>query len=230
MDASLQGGVVLVSGGVDSSVLLHDVARQSADHPIHALSMHYGQRHHRELECAAWQAQAVGATHHVVELAFLGPMLAGGSSLIEGGNPVPDLQDLSARDLEQPPTYVPHRNMMLLSIAAAYAEAQGLRDVFYGAQAQDEYGYWDCTAPFLERINGVLELNRRNAVAIHAPFVSKPKAETVRLGLELGVDFSRTWSCYRGGEKACGRCPTCIERLNAFAACGTQDPLAYETR
>jgi len=97
--------------------------------------------------------------------------------------------------------------------------------VFYGAQAQDEYGYWDCTSEFVRRINHVLALNRATPVTVHAPFVMLKKAETVKLGIELGVDFSRTWSCYRGGEKPCGVCPTCVERANAFAAAGAPDPL-----
>lgn len=218
--------VVLLSGGLDSSVLLHAVARGHCAGPVHALSFHYGQRHARELECAAQQAASAGcAAHTVVPLAFFGTLVAAGSALVVGGAAVPDLKDLDEAALRQPPTYVPNRNMMLLSIAAAYAEAQGIADVFYGAQAQDEYGYWDCTADFLGAVNAVLRLNRRTPVRIHAPFVRLPKAETVRLGASLGVDFAATWSCYRGGERPCGACPTCVERANAFAANGLADPL-----
>lgn len=222
------GAVVLLSGGIDSSVLIHHVAFGLERAPVLALSYNYGQRHLRELECARYQAITAGAVEHrVIDISFLGPMLAPASTLMAGGADVPDLKDLDTAQLTQPPTYVPNRNMMLLSMAAAYAEARGIRDVFYGAQAQDEYGYWDCTAQFLERINAVLSLNRHEPVRIHAPFVSKSKAETVRLGLELGVNFAGTWSCYRGGDVACGTCPTCIERLNAFKAVGTDDPLPY---
>jgi 7-cyano-7-deazaguanine synthase len=114
---------------------------------------------------------------------------------------------------------------MLLSVAAAYAEAQGATEVFYGAQAHDEYGYWDCTADFLERINHVLALNRRYPITIHAPFVGEKKSSLVRMGLELGVDFAQTWSCYRGGDAPCGTCPTCVERAKAFAEAGVADPL-----
>ena len=224
------GAVVLVSGGIDSVVLLHHVIRDLGRDPVYAVSFNYGQRHSRELECAQYQAKTAGAAnHHVVDITFLRELLKDGSSLILGGAPVPNLADLSEQQLEQPPTYVPNRNMMLLSIAAAYAEAQGIREVFYGAQAQDEYGYWDCTTVFLERMNHVLSLNRAEPVVIHAPFVSMKKAETVHLGAILGVDFARTWSCYRGGEKACGTCPTCIERLNAFSEAGLVDSLPYET-
>ncbi|MCC6696791.1 MAG: 7-cyano-7-deazaguanine synthase QueC [Candidatus Hydrogenedentes bacterium] len=224
-----QGAVVLVSGGIDSSVLLHYVARNLKRAPIHVLSFNYGQRHAKELDCARWQADAVDAeTHRIIDISFMGGLVRGASALIAGGKSVPEFKDLAAGDLDQPPTYVPNRNMILLSIAAAHAEAQGIRDVYYGAQALDEYGYWDCTKDFLERVNAVLALNRREPVTIHAPFVSKKKADSVRLGVELGVLFNQTWSCYRGGARACGVCPTCVERLKAFKEAGLEDPLPYE--
>ncbi|MFO7976285.1 MAG: 7-cyano-7-deazaguanine synthase, partial [Candidatus Hydrogenedentota bacterium] len=158
-----------------------------------------------------------------------GGLVKRGTSLVNGGSNVPDLAEVADADRGQPSTYVPNRNMMLLSIAAAYAEAHGAADVFYGAQAQDEYGYWDCTTEFVERLNRVLALNRRTAVIVHAPFVGMSKTESLRLGLELGVDYAHTWSCYRGGGKACGTCPTCIERLRAFREAGLPDPVEYET-
>lgn len=224
-----QGAVVLVSGGMDSAVLLHYVAAKLGRRPLHALSFNYSQRHYRELECAAWQAEAAGvAEHRVVDLSFFGDLLRDGSALIAGGDAVPDLKDLGKAELGQPPTYVPNRNMTLLSVAAAYGEARKICEIFYGAQALDEYGYWDCTTAFLERINLVLALNRKEPVRIHAPFITKKKVEIVRLGMDLGVDFAHTWSCYRGGEKACGTCPTCVERLNAFREVGEADPLPYE--
>ncbi len=228
MTAQSKPAVVLLSGGMDSSALLHHVARSLGHGPIHALSYDYGQRHARELECAAWQAEQAGvAEHRVLDISFVGDLVKPGTSLVEGGNAVPDLGTLRDADLDQPPTYVPNRNMMLLSLAVAYAEARGVRDVFYGAQAQDEYGYWDCTAEFVEKLNRVLALNRREAVTIHAPFVRMRKTESLRIGLELGVDYGHTWSCYRGEETACGTCPTCVERLNAFKETGTVDPLPY---
>jgi 7-cyano-7-deazaguanine synthase len=226
MSLPAKGAVVLLSGGVDSTVLLHYVVKSQLRQPVHALSFHYGQRHARELECARQQAVIAGvAEHRLIDLRFLGPLLAPGSALVEGGDAVPDLSALSEGEIHQPPTYVPNRNMMLLSMAAAYGEAQGVHDVFYGAQAQDEYGYWDCTQEFVARVNAVLGLNRATPVTIHAPFVTKPKAETVRLGLDLGIDFAQTWSCYRGGEVPCHTCPTCVERKNAFLANGIPDPL-----
>lgn len=223
--------VVLLSGGLDSSVLLHHVKRRLGVGDVHALSFDYGQRHAVELRCAAWQASAAEVMHRVIPMNFLGPLLAPGSTLLAAGDDVPDLADIPADELSQPPTYVPHRNLMLLSLAAAYAEANGMEAVYYGAQAQDEYGYWDCTADFLERINAVLALNHRQPVRVHAPFVASSKVDNVREGLMLGVDLSQTWTCYRGGEGegplACGRCPSCVERLKAFEAAGVADPLPY---
>ena len=221
--------VVLVSGGIDSSVLLHQVSRQYSS--IAALCIHYGQRHQKEMECARFQADAAGvASFLTLDLGCLGSFLKQASSLINNGAPVPDLDTLSDSDREQPPTYVPNRNMILLSVAAAYAESMGATRVLYGAQAQDEYGYWDCTGPFLDSINATLALNRRNKVVVEAPLIHNSKADNVRLGLELGVDFSHTWSCYRGGEVACGLCPTCVERLNAFETLGQIDPLPYANK
>ncbi len=224
------GAVILLSGGLDSTTLLHHVVHTLGRGPVHALSFHYGQRHARELDCARWQAAAAGVTEHrVIDLAFLGDLLKAGSALIAGGAEVPGLDELDEEQLAQPPTYVPNRNMVLLAMAAAYAEAQGIGDVFYGAQAQDEYGYWDCTTAFLDRINAVLALNRGQAVTIHAPFVAMKKADIIKTGFDLDVDFSHTWSCYRGGEKACGTCPTCVERFRAFRELGAEDPLPYAT-
>jgi 7-cyano-7-deazaguanine synthase len=124
--------------------------------------------------------------------------------------------------------FLPNRNMIFLSIAAAYAESHQVQNVYYGAQAHDLYGYWDTTTDFLERINNLLALNRKNSIQIHAPLVDLNKAGVLKMGLEIGVDFGRTWSCYQGNDKACGRCPTCGERLAAFKALGMRDPLNYE--
>lgn len=224
--------VVLLSGGMDSTVLLHHVVRDLGHAPVHALSFHYGQRHALELDRARYQAAAVGAaTHRVIDIGFMGPLLAAGSSLVASGAPVPDLEALDESALRQPPTYVPNRNMMLLSMAAAFAEAQGCARVYYGAQAQDEYGYWDCTADFLSRMNSVLALNRKVPVVIHAPYVDSAKSGIVIEGIRLGVDFSQTWTCYRGNVGtadaviACGACPSCVERRNAFQKAGHTDPV-----
>lgn len=221
--------VVLLSGGIDSTVLLHNLIKNLGCGPVHTLSFQYGQRHGRELECAVWQANTVKASSHkIIELDFLGDLLKGHSALVAGGKKVPALSELSEEHKAQPPTYVPNRNMILLSLAAAYGEGLRIPDVYYGAQAIDSYGYWDCTPAFLERLNHVFGLNRDEPIQIHAPFIRMAKSEMVRLGHELGVDFAHTWTCYRGGQKACGECPSCVERLKAFEEAGVEDPLPYQ--
>lgn len=221
--------VVLLSGGLDSTTLLHYVARRLGVREVHALSFLYGQKHRRELDAAAWQARAAGVkAHDVVDMGFFAALTPGASALTDAAVAVPRLADLPAEALSQPPTYVPNRNMMLLAVAAAYAEARGIRDVYYGAQTQDCYGYWDCTPEFVARLNAVLALNHRDAVTVHAPFAGLRKADELKLGLELGVDYAHTWTCYRGGDAPCGECPSCADRTAAFRELGLTDPLEGE--
>ena len=218
--------VILLSGGVDSSTLLHMVSVREEDVELYALSFHYGQKHSRELEMAAWQAAAAGVSEHqTMDISSFSDLVGQASVLTGTESPVPDLADLSETELDQPPTYVPNRNMMLLSLAAAFAESRGVQRVYYGAQAQDQYGYWDCTEAFVERLNTVFSLNRREPIRVEAPFVGRSKAEVVKIGLELGVDYAHTWTCYRGGEKPCLTCPSCVERAGAFCGAGVRDPL-----
>jgi 7-cyano-7-deazaguanine synthase len=218
--------VVLLSGGMDSTTLLHAVCRTPGIDTVYALSFAYGQKHSRELEMAAWQARAAGvARHETIDMSFFAGLTRGGSALTDPAIAVPALDSLAEDQLRQPPTYVPNRNMILLSLAAAWTESLGASSVYYGAQAQDRYGYWDCTTEFIKRLNHVFSLNRGRGVTIRAPFAIMPKSDVVREGLRLGVDYARTWSCYRGGEHPCRVCPTCVERQRAFAAAGVEDPL-----
>ncbi len=219
--------VILLSGGMDSVTLLHHIINDLAYSEVYALSFNYGQKHSRELEEAARNCRKFSQVkeHRILNLEFMRAILEDSSSLVGDKIAVPDLEKIKKEDLDQPVTYVPNRNMMLLSLAASYAETKGARELFYGAQAQDEYGYWDCTKEFLEKINGVLALNRRNSVTIKAPFVSKNKADVVLTGLKCGVNFSHTWTCYRGGQKPCKTCPSCMERALAFSKANAIDPL-----
>lgn len=221
----MNNALVLLSGGMDSATLLFYVRHRLNVPTVDAVSFDYGQRHRCELTMAAWQARAAGVRdHRVIDLGFLGDVTAPVSALTGGRVAMPDLDRLTVKEREQPGTYVPHRNLVLLSLATACAEARGIQDVYYGAQIQDGYGYWDCTAVFLERLNQVLSLNRRNAVRIHAPFIDMRKADEIRLGMELGVNYAYTWTCYRGGKKPCHNCPSCRERQSAFNEIGIADP------
>jgi 7-cyano-7-deazaguanine synthase len=215
--------VILLSGGVDSATLLAYVKQRLEVEYIVALSFVYGQKHSKELDCAKWQAEAAHvAEHRTLDISFYGDLTRGGSALTDGDIEVPDLKDVKPDDRMQPLTYVPNRNMVFLSLAAAFAEAQGITDVFYGAQAQDEYGYWDCSQDFVKRMNDVLSLNRKGKVKVRAPLAGMSKTEVVKIGLELGVDYDHTWTCYRGGAEPCGTCPSCVERIRAFTDAGAK--------
>lgn len=220
----MERAVVLLSGGVDSSTLLHHIRQTLGVQNVYAVSFTYGQKHAREIDMARRQAEAAGvADHHVIDIASFAGVAEGGSALTDASIHIPDLVDIAEEDREQPPTYVPNRNMTFLALAAAYAEARGITDIFYGAQAQDEYGYWDCTTDFLKKMNHVFALNRGEAITIHAPFVDLRKAEIVKMGVALGVDYAMTWTCYRGGDAPCGGCPSCVERAGAFREAGVED-------
>jgi 7-cyano-7-deazaguanine synthase len=218
--------VVLLSGGVDSSTLLTYVGATLGVDERFAITFLYGQKHGREVACARRQAERVGVREHRLLDVEWFAQVASGSALTDESVAVPDLADVAEANRDQPPTYVPNRNMVLLSIGAAYAEARGCDAVYYGAHAGDRYGYWDCTPEFVDRLNAVLALNRRRPVVVHAPFAGRSKADIVRLGRDLGVDYAATWSCYRGGERPCGACPTCVERAEAFRVAGVRDPSA----
>lgn len=218
--------VAIVSGGLDSSTLLHHLVKHEGKTPA-VLTFLYGQKHQREIECARQQVAALQLIHHLIlDVAGMVAPLFVSSALVNTALAVPGVQEVLGDP--QPITYVPNRNTIFLALAVAYAETLGVDAVYYGAQRHDIYGYWDTTPDFLEQTNALYALNRKNPITIHAPFVNKSKAELVRLGLQMKMDYGQTWSCYQGGEKACGQCPTCAERLQAFREVGQRDPLEYE--
>jgi len=215
---------VIVSGGLDSVTLLYHLVKELGRKPA-VISFLYGQKHVREIVCATSNAAALGCPHQICDLSAMRDLFTA-SALVSESIDVPTIA--TVRGDPQPLTYVPNRNMIFLSLAAAYAESQGVTEVFYGAQKHDMYGYWDCTPDFLNAINATLSLNRKQPIRIQAPFVNDSKADIVRRGLSMGVDYAQTWSCYNGRGAACGQCPTCAERLAAFAEIGVSDPLPYE--
>lgn len=216
--------VAIVSGGMDSVTLLHHLVKTEKRQPA-VITFIYGQKHDKEVQCAQYHAQQLSCPAHLVlDLALLSPLFAG-SALISGGQAIPTAQEVMGDP--QPVTYVPNRNMIFLALAAAYAESHGVSDVFYGAQQHDLYGYWDTTPEFLARLNQVYQLNRKTPLRIQAPFVQYSKTDILRTGRDLNTDYAQTWSCYAGQALACGRCPTCAERLAAFANLGLTDPLPY---
>lgn len=217
--------VCVLSGGLDSTTLLHYIKHLNVHDEIYAITYFYGQRHVKEIECAEYQAQIVGVKEHtVIDISFLGQMLKG-SALTDLSVKVPGAESIGD---PQPKSYVPNRNMILLSIAIGYAEAVGANAVYYGAQKQDIYGYFDSTPEFVDRLNNVLDLNRKNRITIETPFVNMKKTEVLEIGCSLSIDYSKTWTCYEGRERACGKCLTCMERMKSFQDLNLNDPLEYE--
>ena len=222
--------VVPISGGMDSTVLLHHAAANFDE--IYAISFDYGQRHKKELEYAEYQINAIRSkndknivcTHKIIDLPFFN--LIKNSALLNS-----EIDVAKARDVMGDPqtvNYVPFRNMMLLSIACSFAEGVDASTVYHGAaQADSVAGYWDGSPEFLTAINNITALNRRNKIKIEAPLINKSKKEIIEMGIELGVDFSHTWTCYEGKDEACGECTACALRLKGFIDAGIEDPLKY---
>ena len=225
-DAPAVDSVAIVSGGMDSVTLLHYLVKVQKRTPA-VITFVYGQKHAKEVDYARTQAASLNChTHLVLDLSLMQPLFAT-SALVSADAAIPDVQEVMGDP--QPPTYVPNRNMIFLALAVAYAETNEVADVFYGAQRHDVYGYWDTTPQFLDGLNDVYALNRKSPIHIHAPFVQFSKTDILRQGLEMDVDYGMTWSCYAGGDAACGTCPTCAERLKAFADTGIPDPLPYQS-
>ncbi len=216
-------GVVIISGGLDSTILLYWALHQG--YSIHALSFDYGQRHGKELKCARKTCRNLGVKHLVVDISGIRELLAS-SALTNHGIEVPEEHYTHE---SQKITIVPNRNAIMLNIALGYAVNIGAEKVFYAAHYNDRAIYPDCRWEFVESVNVTAKLACDNPrLEVVAPFVHKTKAEIVALGRELGVPFADTWSCYKGGEKACGVCGTCRERIEAFQINGLRDPLEYE--
>jgi 7-cyano-7-deazaguanine synthase len=216
--------VVPFSGGMDSTTILYHV-KQMYDE-VYTLSFFYGQKHKKELTIAQLTAQKAKVNDHkLIDISFFKD-IASTSSLTNN-----DIDVAKAKDVMGDPqtvNYVPFRNMMLLSIACAYAETVGASTVYHGAaQADSVAGYWDGSPEFLDEINKVTALNRRNRVAIKAPLLTMSKGEIIKFGLSLGVDYADTWTCYEGGEKACGECTACALRIKGFIDAKVKDPICY---
>ncbi|MFP4134571.1 MAG: 7-cyano-7-deazaguanine synthase QueC [Halothece sp.] len=223
--------VVLLSGGLDSSTVLYQAKADGCD--CYALSFDYQQRHQRELEAAKTIALSAGVQQHQVISFDLG--LWGGSALTDQELEVPRDRAPSEMADRIPITYVPARNTIFLSFALAYAEALEAQWVYMGANALDYSGYPDCRPDYMEAMQQVFQLGTKqgregNPIQIITPLIDLKKTEIIELGNQLNVPWEKTWSCYQGGEKACGVCDACQLRLNAFRALGLTDPISYEDK
>ena len=211
--------LIILSGGLDSTVLAHDIINRG-EKPLAAISFDYGQKHTRELHCAQEQAKILKIDHQIVALPFIGELFD--SALLQGGGKLPEGH---YEDENMKQTVVPNRNMIMLSIAAGIAISQQRTELFYGAHGGDHAIYPDCRPDFVNAMHDALQLCDWNRLKLHVPFLRDNKAKIVALGLELGVDFSKTWTCYVGAKRPCGKCGSCVERMEAFALNKTSDPL-----
>jgi len=225
----MKRAVVLLSGGLDSATVL---AMARADgFACHALSFRYGQRHAVELDAAARVARALGAAEHrvaTVDLSWIG-----GSALTASDLAVPKDRDVGAMGGDIPITYVPARNALFLCHALAWAEVLGAHDLYAGMNALDYSGYPDCRPEFLAAFETMARLGTKAgaegaAWRVRAPLIAMSKAEIIRAGVALGVDYAITHSCYDPvGDAACGRCDSCLLRKKGFADAGVPDPTRY---
>lgn len=223
----MKPAVVLLSGGLDSATVLA-IARAEG-FAVHGLSVRYGQRHSAELDAAVRVARSLGAASHKIVDVDLRAF--GGSALTDDGLAVPTS---GVQPGEIPVTYVPARNTILLALALGYAEVLGATDIHFGANAVDYSGYPDCRPEFVRAFESLANVATRAAVngahvSIHAPIIGASKADIIRRGLSLGVDFSLTVSCYQANDRgeACGVCDSCRLRRAGFEDAGVEDPTRY---
>ena len=217
----MAGHLVVLSGGLDSTVCMALVAAEGGDAPL-ALTFDYGQRHRTELDRAAGIAGHYRSEHLVVQL---DTSAWGGSALTDPTIEVP----IAGSTDGIPDTYVPARNSIFLAVALGVAEARGLDAVWIGVNAIDYSGYPDCRPEFIEAFRGVAATGQRrgvegNPIAIRTPLIERTKAEIVQLGIDHGAPLHLTWSCYRGGADPCGSCDACVLRAAGFETAGVTDP------
>jgi 7-cyano-7-deazaguanine synthase len=222
--------VVLLSGGLDSTTALAIAEHESFE--VYAMSFRYGQRHEHELNCAKEVAARMGAKQHVI-VAF--DLRAFGGSALTGDIPVPKGRTAEEMGADIPVTYVPARNTIFLSFALAWAETLGISDIFIGVNALDYSGYPDCRPEYIHAYQQMANLatkagvEGRQKLHIHTPLIHLTKAQIIRRGLDLGVDYSLTSTCYDPSPtgQACGQCDACLLRLKGFAENQLPDPAAY---
>ena len=230
-----KSAVVLSSGGCDSSVCTGLAVKEFGRNNVVTVSISYGQRHTKELLCAAEIARYYELYHEVIDLSKIYKH-SNCSLLNHSTEEIPEgsyADQIGKSETGVVSTYIPYRNGLMLSAIAAFGLSMFPDDevhIYLGAHADDAAGnaYPDCSKEFTDAISKAIDLGTDHRVVVEAPLVEMNKAEVVKFGLELGVPFEHTWSCYEGHEKACGRCGTCIDRVQAFRANNAIDPIKYE--
>ena len=215
----MKDSILILSGGMDSTTMLYDYSERIAL----AVSFDYGSNHNaKEIPFAHWHCQQLGIEHAVISLEFMVKYFK--SSLLEGGEAIPD-GHYAEENLKS--TVVPFRNGIMLSIAAGIAESRGLQYVMMANHGGDHTIYPDCRPEFVSAMSAATKAGTFPGIELLAPYTNLTKADIARKGKVLGIDYSKTWSCYRGGDKHCGRCATCIERKEALRDAGVDDSTEY---
>ena len=212
--------VIILSGGMDSVTLLY----LRKDRIGLALSFDYGSKHNkRELECARYNCEKLGIPHIIIPLEFMSKYFE--SSLLIGGEEIPEG---NYADVNMHSTVVPFRNGIMLSIACGIAETRGLKHVMMANHSGDHAVYPDCTPEFVKYMGEAMKAGTYPGITLEAEFTDISKSEIAMIGKKLGIDYAHTYSCYRGGEKHCGKCATCLERKEALKTAGILDHTLYE--
>jgi 7-cyano-7-deazaguanine synthase len=214
--------VLILSGGMDSFTLLHHAI--SKDIEVDCVTFDYGQRHVKEIICAQKICKELKINNLKIQIPNVDAIF-GNSALTDDQVEVPHG---SYKSESMQSTIVPNRNMLFISYAISYAVSQDINTVWYGAHAGDHFIYPDCRPEFLSNMHSAAQTCHTYPINVDAPFVDLTKGEIVKIGLTLGVDYSKTWTCYEGQERACGQCGSCNERLEAFAINNLTDPLLYK--
>jgi 7-cyano-7-deazaguanine synthase len=213
--------VVLLSGGMDSVTAFYEVKREQE--VVAALSFDYGSKHNvREIPFARLHAERAGIPHLTIDLGFMNECFA--SDLLKSGGEIPDGHYAEANMKR---TVVPFRNGIMLAVACGFAESVDAEALAIAAHSGDHAIYPDCREPFMQGMATAMEEGTYARIRLLRPFIAMDKAAIARRGIELGIDFSETWSCYKGGETHCGTCGTCVERREAFILAGIPDPTTY---
>lgn len=220
--------LVLFSGGLDSTTCLAMAVDLNGHENVIALSLSYGQKHDKEIQCARELAKFYKVEHLEYDVSKI--FESSGCSLLKKNDvAVPEGSYSEQLDGKEKPvsTYVPFRNGLFISIAASIALSKDCGIIYYGAHRDDAAGsaYPDCSEAFNRSMGSAIYEGTGHAVCVFAPFIDKNKADIVATGLKLGVPYEKTWSCYKGGDKPCGKCGTCIDRIKAFEANGIGDPI-----
>lgn len=213
--------VVIYSGGMDSFTLLNDAISQGKQ--VYALSFNYGQKHSKELHYAQKVCDELAIPHKIVDITAIHQLLMGSSLTDDIEIPDGHYEEESMKS-----TVVPNRNMIMLSLAIAYAVSVKASAVWFGAHGGDHAIYPDCRPEFVERMAAVSQVANYEVIDVVAPYLDWNKTSILARGLELGLDYGKSWTCYKGREKACGKCGACQERLEAFSDNRVADSLAYE--